>query len=248
MPTILITNDDGITSPGIIALEKAMQKLGNTIVVAPDNDNSAVSNSVTITRPLRLTEHQPNRFSLSGTPTDCVILGLNTILSSPPSLVVSGINLGPNLGDDLHYSGTVGAAKEAVMNGIPAIAFSSGDREGIDFDTIINNVYHIASRALAHPLPPQSLLNVNFPSGNQNKGIRLTFQGRRRWLDAILETKEPCKTPYYRIGGGTPREDESKGSDVQAYNSGYISVTPIQLDLTDHQLLKDWKNKEVRFI
>lgn len=243
MTTILITNDDGITSPGIIALEKAVRPLGKTVVIAPDRDNSAVSHSITLNRPLRLSQRDENHYSVDGTPTDCVILGINKVLNQPPALVVSGINLGPNLGDDIHYSGTVAAATEAAMQGVPAIAFSAGDRQNTDFSGIVDAVYDIARRLLNQPLPPQNLLNVNIPRSGKCKGIRITRQGRRLWQDAILETQDPRGNLHYWIGGGTPQEEKSDGSDVQAFNAGYISVTPLQLNLTNCQLSGEWATK-----
>ncbi len=238
MTTILITNDDGITSPGITALEKAMQPLGTTVIVAPDDDNSGVSHCLTLKRPLRLTRYRENRYSVNGTPADCVILSLDKILSEPPSLVVSGINPGPNLGDDIHYSGTVAAAIEASMHGIPAIAFSATAKEAPDFNSILPIIEKIARQILIQPLPPQNILNVNFPYGGEERKIRITRQGRRLWKNGVHKTEDPKGNPHYWIGGGTASEARDNDTDVEAYASGYISLTPIQLDCTNYHLLK----------
>ncbi len=234
---ILITNDDGIHSPGLAALETAMSTLGEWVTVAPAGDNSAVSQSLTMNRPLRLTRHAKNRFDVNGTPTDTVILGLSKVVAETPALVVSGFNLGPNLGDDINYSGTVSAATEAAMKGIPAIAFSCGrGAGGWNFDAAIAAARRIASHILADGLPAATLLNVNIPD-NPNGSISLTRQGRRRWSGDLLEVIDPKGTPHYWIGSGRTLADTSADSDISMFAKGSITITPIRVDRTDDDFL-----------
>lgn len=179
MTTILVTNDDGIHSPGIQALQEALDKLGTTVVVAPDRDNSAVSHSLTMNRPLKIHQLADNRFMVDGTPTDCVAMGLKKILARPPDLLVSGINAGANLGDDISYSGTVSAAIEGTMYGIPSMAISVGGQIPYDFRAAMRIAACMAERILNNHLPGNTLLNINVPSGNRYRRIRVTRQGRR---------------------------------------------------------------------
>ncbi len=251
-PLILLTNDDGIRAQGLIILARAMERLGNIVIVAPDRDNSAASHSLTMTRPLRVKELSPNRYSVDGTPTDCVTLAVGKILQQKPDLVVSGINPGPNLGDDISYSGTVSAAKEGTMLGIPSLAVSlAAGEEPFFFDTAAQVAADIAQRVLQEGLPTDTLLNINVP----NKGLseltekRITCQGRRVYDDAIKETFDPWGNKHYWIGGGTPVWSEGENTDAQAILAGAISITPLHLDLTNHQALaalqKEWNSKKL---
>ncbi len=234
MTTILITNDDGIHSLGIKALQKALQPLGNTIVIAPERDNSAVSHSLTMHRPLKVQQLEEQVYSVDGTPTDCVAIGLKKILSTPPDLLVSGINAGANLGDDISYSGTVSAAIEATMYGIPSIAISVGGPPPLQFGGAIQVAACMAKKVLENKLPEKTLLNINVPSGETYNTIQITKQGRRLWQDSIQETLDPWGNKRYWIGGGTPLADPQQDTDVYVFAAGNVSITPIQLDLTNH--------------
>ena len=234
MITILLTNDDGIQSPGLTALREAAAEIGKTVVVAPDRDNSAVSHSLTMSRPLRLKELSDDTYSLDGTPTDCVIVALSKVLERKPDLLISGINAGPNLGDDIAYSGTVSAAVEGTMYGIPSLAVSLAGEAPYQYMLAQAIIKQLVRKVLKNPLPPDTLININIPAGHNFKGIRITRQGRRLWENAIQETFDPWGRTHYWIGGGTPRIDSSADTDVRALHEGYVSVTPIHLDLTNH--------------
>nr|WP_321466373.1 5'/3'-nucleotidase SurE [uncultured Desulfobulbus sp.] len=239
-PLILVTNDDGVYAPGIRALHEAVSPLGEAIIVAPERDNSAVSHSLTMNRPLKVVQLTDEIYTIDGTPTDCVTIATNKILPRKPDLLVSGINPGPNLGDDISYSGTVSAAIEGTMYGIPSLAFSLGGTHPFDFEVAAAVAWKLASMALNMHLPPKSLLNINIPPLPSGKihGIRFTSQGRRRYRDAIQETLDPWGRTHYWIGGGTVHWSGGENTDEQAVRQGYISVTPIQLDLTNHAGLK----------
>ena len=234
MTTILITNDDGIHSPGLKALQEALQPLGNTFVIAPERDNSAVSHSLTMHRPLKVHQLEPQSYTVDGTPTDCVAIGLKKILSKQPDLLVSGINAGANLGDDISYSGTVSAAIEATMYGIPSIAISVGGKLPLQYGGAMKIAACMAEKVLGNQLPEQTLLNINVPSGENYNKIKITRQGRRLWKDAIQETIDPWGNKRYWIGGGTALADPQQDTDVHVFASGNVSITPIQLDLTNH--------------
>jgi len=235
-PFILITNDDGVYSPGISALQKAVRNLGRAVIVAPERDNSAVSHSLTMNRPLRVRKLEKDIYTLDGTPTDCVTIGMNKVLSTPPALLVSGINPGSNLGDDISYSGTVSAAIEGTMYGIPSLAFSISGEPEFDYTATIEIAEKLAANTLKFGLPSDTLLNINVPQldGKMIKGIRFTKQGRRLYQNSIQETFDPWGRKHYWIGGGTVHWSGDNNSDEQAVREGYISITPIQLDLTNH--------------
>jgi 5'-nucleotidase len=244
MTTILLTNDDGFDSNGIRALFHTLQGLGRVIMVAPDRDKSAVSHSLTMHRPLRLKHIETDIIAIDGTPTDCVALALQKILVSPPDLLISGINNGPNLGDDISYSGTVSAALEGTMNAVPSLAVSmtertSDYRRGAEIATLL------AELTLEKGLPENTLLNINIPTAAVINGLRVTRQGRRMWRDAIQETVDPWGRKLYWIGGGSPYTDSATDTDIHAVSEGYVSVTPIHLDKTNHegifQLRDDWQ-------
>ncbi len=237
MSYILVTNDDGVQAPGIKALHDAVRHLGRAVIVAPERDKSAVSHSLTMNRPLLVRELEPDVHTLDGTPTDCVTIGMNKILPQMPDLLVSGINPGANLGDDISYSGTVSAAIEGTMYGIPSLAFSLAGEAPFDFETAAAVAWKLASMALQFGLPEKTLLNINIPQRPPAtiQGIRFTRQGRRVYKNAIQETYDPWGRKHYWIGGGTVRWSGGDETDEQALNEGYISVTPIQLDLTNHE-------------
>lgn len=240
-PLIMVTNDDGIDSPGILALRDAMAAIGRTVVVAPERDNSAVSHALTMSRPLRIRRRGQDTYTLDGTPTDCVVIGLGKLLETRPDLLVSGINPGPNLGDDISYSGTVSAAIEGTMYGIPSVAFSLVGEPPYDYSLAMRIAVTLAATVLANPLPDNTLLNVNIPAGPACAGMVITRQGRRLWENSIQETFDPWGRRHYWIGGGTPLGDPGEDTDVAAIRQGLVSITPIHLDLTNHtglQLLR----------
>lgn len=246
-PVILVTNDDGVYAPGIRALHEAVSSLGEALIVAPERDNSAVSHSLTMNRPLRVIELEKNIYTLDGTPTDCVTIAINKILQQKPDLLVSGINPGANLGDDISYSGTVSAAIEGTMYDIPSLAFSLAGNAPYDFEVAAAVAWKLASMALARHLPPNTLLNINIPQlkAEELQGLRFTRQGRRVYQDSIQETFDPWGRKHYWIGGGTVLWSGGDDTDEHAVRNGSVSVTPIHLDLTNHcgrqYLEQQWK-------
>lgn len=241
-PLILITNDDGVASPGLTALADALRPLGVCVTVAPDRDNSAASHSLTMNRPLKITPIGENIYSVNGTPTDCVVLALNRIVEKHPDLLVSGINPGPNLGDDIAYSGTVSAAVEGAMYGVASLAVSLAGAHPFDFSTAARTAAWLAAIILERGLPENTLLNANIPAIDAIRGIKVTRQGRKLWKNAILETLDPWGKKHYWIGGGTAHLDPDEDTDVRAINAGFISVTPIHLDLTNHAGIEYLRN------
>ena len=237
-PLILVCNDDGIHSEGIAALAEALRALGDVVIAAPDRERSAVSHALTLHRPLRVEELEPGRYAIDGTPTDCVNLAVNGILRARrPSLVVSGINKGANLGDDVTYSGTVSAAMEGTLLGIPSIAVSLLGREGFRFDVAAAFARRLASWVIERALPPDTLLNVNVPApvdGQPVRGFALTRMGRRRYGDAIVEKVDPRGKKYYWIGGDELGFVHEPGTDYAAVLEGAVSITPVHLDLTHY--------------
>ena len=237
-PLILVSNDDGIHSDGLAALAAALAPLGEVVVVAPDREQSACSHALTLHRPLRVNPVGGGRFTVDGTPTDCVNLAVNGILPRRPALVVSGINRGANLGDDVTYSGTVSAAMEGTLLRIPAIAMSQVGRADYDFAPAAEFAARLAARVLEQGLPPDTLLNVNVPEltdGRRPSGVAYTRMGRRRYGDAIVEKLDPRGRKYYWIGGEELDFEQEEGTDFHAVNLGLISVTPIHLDLTNYK-------------
>ena len=241
---ILATNDDGIHSPGLRELVRALQELGRVMVVAPDRERSAVSHALTLHSPLRAFDHAPGWWAVDGTPTDCVNLGIHGLLPEKPDLVVSGINQGRNLGDDLTYSGTVAAAMEATLMGVPALAVSlAADRfQAEDYRWCGSWVRQLARQVLEHGLPADTFLNVNLPKG-EPLGVRLTRQGKRRYADSVVRNVDPRGRTYYWIGAGELAFQELPGTDAHAVEHGYVSVTPLHLDLTNYaafERLRSW--------
>jgi len=237
---ILLSNDDGISSDGLQALAEVLESLDELWIVAPDRNQSAVSHALTLHRPLRIEQLGPRRFSVDGTPTDCVNLAVNEILPERPRLVVSGINHGANLGDDITYSGTVSAAMEATLLGIGAIAISQVGSQGYDFGAAAHFTRELASTILRDGLPRDTLLNINVPELAREKirGFALTKQGKRRYSDAVVENLDPRGKKYYWIGGGEPDYVAAEGTDFAAIHAGLISITPLHLDLTNYASLK----------
>lgn len=244
-PLILVTNDDGFDSPGIAALTEAVAKLGRVIVVAPDREQSATSHSLTIKRPLRVLESAEGRFRVDGTPTDCVHLGVDTLTHGHlPDLVVSGINRGLNVGDDVTYSGTVAGAIEGTLLDIPSIAFSAetDDQRHADYPSTKALVTRIAREVLRRGLPRGVLLNVNFPSGAP-RGIRVTRQGSRTYRATSLERHDPAGRPYYWIAGAETTPDDEVDGDHLAIRESHVSISPLHTNLTHEPSiasLREW--------
>jgi 5'-nucleotidase len=234
MPVLLITNDDGVHAAGLAALARALDELGDVHVVAPEREQSACGHALTLHRPLRVERLGDRRFSVNGTPSDCVNLGILGFLPERPVLVVAGVNHGSNLGDDVTYSGTVSAAMEGTLLGVPSIAVSLAG--GGDFDGAAAVARTVATRVLVTGLPRKTLLNVNVPAGESN-GIRLTRLGHRVYSEKIVEQMDPRGRTHYWIGGGAPEWEELAGTDMGAIHEGYVSVTPLHLDLTNHRAL-----------
>ncbi len=237
-PLILVSNDDGYQAEGIHVLADALESLGEVWVVAPDRESSAVSHALTLSRPLRLTQLAERGFAVDGTPTDCVTIGVGQVLKGrTPDLVVSGINFGANMGDDVHYSGTVSAAFEAVILGVPAIAISQVIWREFSYAFAGRFARLIASRVLERGLPPGTLLNVNVPP-NPPKGVRFTRLGKRTYTEGVIEDTDPRGRKCYWIGGGDPVWEDIPGTDFAAVGAGYTSVSPLQLDITDRESLR----------
>ena len=239
-PLILVTNDDGVHAPGIRALAQALRELGQVHVVAPDREVSACAQSLTLTRPLRAETLEPFLHSVDGTPADCVNLALVKLLPRRPELVVSGINRGANLGDDIFYSGTVGGAREGTFFGVPSIAISLAAKTDPDFEPSAAFAKKLARMVLDKGLPERTLLNVNVPPG-EPKGVAMTVQGRREHEGTILEGLDPRRRTYYWIEEGRDRWVRDEVSDITAIRKGLISVTPLQTDTTHHAVLQAFR-------
>ena len=239
MPKILVTNDDGVHSEGIHTLAQALEPLGEVWVIAPHQESSAIGHALTLRRPLRIEQVKPRVFAADGTPTDCVNLGVAVLLKGElPDLVVSGINTGWNLGDDVTYSGTVSGALEAALLGIQGIAVSlQRSRDYVfDFGPSAQAAAQLAELILRHPLPERTFLNVNVPKGTP-KGYRRTVQGKRNHVTKISERLDPRGKPYYWIEEGIDAWTAHDRSDYYACKQGYISVTLLHPDMTSHDAL-----------
>lgn len=244
-PRILITNDDGIHAAGIIALEDAMREVGDVYVVAPASEMSGASHSLTLARPLRIRQIDERHWTVDGTPTDCVTLALNRILTPEerPHICVSGINHGANLGDDATYSGTVAGALESTILGVPGLAFSLVANRSQDFTESAKVAKQVTLKALAEGIPEWTLLNVNVPKG-EPKGLRITKQGFKTARPVISEHIDPRGKPYYWIGEVREGFRAEGGTDFEAIDEGFVSITPMRSDLTNHaalELLKSWE-------
>ena len=244
---ILVCNDDGVSSEGIVVLAEALRELGTVYVVAPDRERSAASHALTLSHPLRIEKIGSRVYAVDGTPTDCVNLAVNGILRKKKiALVASGINKGANLGDDITYSGTVSAAMEGTILGIPSIAVSLASRNHFRFDAAADFALRTARKVLRHGLPKDTLLNINLPNlpAEEIRGVRITRQGKRIYGDSIIEKRDPRGRKYYWIGGDSLRSEELPGSDLEAVEQNRISVTPVHLDFTNYssmRILRRWK-------
>ncbi len=243
---ILLSNDDGVYAQGLLILGDALEDLATVHIVAPDREKSAVSHAVTLHRPLRVEKIREMVFAVDGTPTDCVILGVNKLLKERPHLVMSGINQGGNMGDDVTYSGTVSVAMEGTMLGIPSIAISLVVREHRNYENAARFAKRLVEWIQTTPLPPDTFLNVNVPDVGKYeaiKGVVWTRQGKRVYTDSIDELVSPRGKKYYWIGG-VPLEDveNDDDTDIGALSKGFISITPVHLDLTDYRALDRFRS------
>ncbi len=240
---LLCTNDDGFLALGLDCLVRAAEPLGEVTVVAPDREQSATSHALTMHHPLRVKPRGERRYQVDGTPTDCVMLALEALMPEPPDFVLSGVNHGQNMGEDVLYSGTVAAAMEGLALGLPSIALSfAGGDHGTDATLIasqIDAVRGLLGHVLSLDLPKDTLLNINLPPlpSGEIKGARLTRLGRRVFRDSIRRMKDPWGKEVFWIGGGTMAWTGGADSDYQAVRDGFISVTPLHLDLTHFDML-----------
>jgi len=232
---ILVTNDDGIASPALRQLRQQLQAFGRVTIIAPDRNQSATSQSLTLHRPLRIHALEPDVYSVDGTPTDCVLIAFHGMLVERPDFVVSGVNHGPNMGEDVYYSGTVAAALEGVLQGVPAIAASLATRQPTDFAEPAASVGRLMRQVLERGVPPRMLLNVNFPHvpAGGLRGVQLTRLGTRVYHDTLVRKVDPRGRDYYWIGGEDPLWEPEPGTDFHAVHHGMVSVTPMRLDRTD---------------
>ncbi len=240
-PVILVSNDDGIDSEGIIALASALKRVGEVYVVAPDRERSAAGHSLTLHKPLRVDEVGRRMYAVNGTPTDCINLAVNGILRKRPDLVVSGINKGANLGDDVTYSGTVSAAMEGTLLDIPSFAVSLATKRKLRFEAAAEFAVKLARHILRHGLPRDTLLNVNVPPTKTIKGYRITRQGKRIYDNAIIEKVDPRGKKYYWIGGNELKWEGESDTDFYAVSKKYISITPVHLDMTNYDSIEELK-------
>jgi 5'-nucleotidase len=234
-PLILVSNDDGVRARGLTKLVQALRRLGRVVVVAPDQERSAASHSLTLHRPLRVEKVRRDVYAVDGTPTDCIMLALHVILGKRPDLIVSGINHGANLGDDVHYSGTVSAAFEGGIMGIPSIAVSLIGNGARNFAEAGEIAASVAERVLREGLPPGIILNINVPdlSSGKVRGVRFTKQGKRNYGGIIVEKLDPRGRKYYWIGGDDTGFEDIPGSDCNAVLEGFVSITPLRVNITD---------------
>ena len=243
---ILLTNDDGIRAPGLEVLETIARQFSDDIwVCAPDEEQSGMGHALTLTRPVRLRQHDERRFSVTGTPTDAVTMGLRKVVPAPPDVILSGVNRGANLADDITYSGTVSAAIEGALAGVRSIALSQvyakeGNGENVPFDAAVEWGVKVLTPLLDTPLPKRTLVNVNFPPlpAGEVKGIRIVRQGFHDYSrGTVVEGRDPRGFKYYWFGLEAIEHTLDHGTDLEAIDEGYVSVTPLQLDLTHHASL-----------
>jgi 5'-nucleotidase len=248
-PRILVSNDDGINALGIRTLERIARMLSDDVwVVAPETNQSGAAHSLTLTRPLRVRRHGERHFSVDGTPTDCVLIALQRIVEGEPvDLMLSGINHGANLGEDITYSGTVAAAMEATLFKVPSIALSQvcESRQHIRWPTAERYAPEVIDRLLSLPWAPDVLINVNFPDldPEEVQGVRVAVQGARKIGDTLLERTDPRGEPYLWIGALREGTDPGEGTDLAAVAAGYVAVTPVHLDMTHHASLAELRRR-----
>jgi 5'-nucleotidase len=249
MKRILLSNDDGIHAPGIRALAEGLSAVGEVSIMAPLTEQSAASHALTLHHPLRVKETGPRAFAVDGTPTDCVLLAVREFLPHRPDLVVSGVNQGPNMGEDVIYSGTVAAAMEGAILGIPSMAVSLASWEAADFAPAVAVAAALAEALLASGPPSRFLVNVNVPPVPREaiRGVRVTRLGTRVYNDAIIRNVDPRGRPYYWIGGAVPSWEPSPDTDFAAVEEGCVSLTPLLLDITDGAGFDFLRRLELRF-
>ena len=237
---ILVSNDDGYQSPGLLALAAALRVIAEVVVVAPERDRSGASNSLTLDLPLRANRTESGFIRVDGTPTDCVHLAITGLLDDEPDLVVAGINHGPNLGDDVLYSGTVAAATEGRFLGLPAIAISMDAHEPRNLGTAARVAVRLVEHLRAAPLEPNLILNVNVPDRpfDDLAGFAATRLGHRHKAEPVVTSKDPRGRTIYWVGTAGPEQDAGPGTDFHAVRNGFVSVTPLQVDLTRHAALE----------
>jgi len=239
MKRILVTNDDGVRSDGILALADALRPLGDVTIVAPLNEASAIGHALTLRRPLHIEPFVEKIFAVDGTPTDCVNIAVTKVLDGMPDLVVSGINKGWNIGDDVTYSGTVSGALEGALLGVPSLAVSlQFTRGAFDFGPASSVAARYATAVLDRGLPPRTLLNINVPTG-PIRGIRVTVQGKRNHVTSVMDVIDPRQRVWYWIEEGQNDWEPHDRSDYQAVKDGFVSVTPLHPDLTNYDAMKN---------
>ncbi len=241
---ILLSNDDGVSSEGLQSLRLAFSKTDDVWVVAPESERTCIAHAITLHKPLRIKDLGDRVFSTNGTPADSVLLALKVVLPRKPDLVISGINKGPNMGQDVSYSGTVAAAREGAFSGCVSIAASLNGRGAFLFDDAVRSVLDIVERVRAAALPPASFLNVNIPNipYGQINGLMVTSLGKRIYNGNIIERMDPRGGPYYWIGGDAEGFEPIPGTDLHAVDLGYVSLTPLHWDLTSYAVIGQFKN------
>ena len=246
-PLVLCSHDDGIDAPHLEGLVARVEPFADVIVVAPERQRSAASHAITLHKPLRLTERKPGRYALSGTPVDCVYVGMLKLCDRPPAVVVSGVNDGYNLGADVFYSGTVAAAVEGALRGAAGIALSLAPRSKA-WDQAIHFAERVVHAAVNEPMPRGTVLNVNMPGTSD--AYQWTTLGRRVYKDDVAERHDPRGRPYYWVGGGPTGHDDVPGTDVAEVARGWNSVTPMHLDLTDRPRVSTppWSLEDFRVV
>src|SRR6476620_2379830 len=243
---ILVTNDDGLHSPGLTALAKALSRVGEVWVVAPERERTAAAHAVTLHKPLRVQQRGPRIYAVSGTPVDCVNLAVLKLMPAPPDLLVSGINKGVNLGDDVLYSGTVSAAMEGTILGVPSMAISQEGRDQFHFATGAHYAVRVARLILRHGLPEETLVNLNIPNRTVDTvtGVRVTCLSRRRFENPIIEKVDPHGRSYFWIAGTRVSWSRNKDADHEAIAEGDVSLTPLHLDSTNYGALDQLRTWE----
>ena len=247
---ILVANDDGIKSPGIQTLARALKGIGHVTVVAPEREQSTMGHALTLHKPVRLfhvhSEKGMDQWALSGTPADCVYMGIRAVLKTRPDIIISGINNGVNVGNDIYYSGTIAAAREGAVLDIPAIAcsldyhYEVGSKAKVHFDDAANYIADLVPEVLANRLPSHCLLNVNFPNlpFSKIRGVKVSRQGFRIYTDVVKEKRDNRGKPYYWLGGQYAGFRPIEGSDCEVLDNGYISITPCRIDVTQYEFME----------
>ncbi len=246
-PLILATNDDGYHAPGLRLLVKALAEAGEVCVYAPDRERSAVGHAVSLGRPLRVKKAAENGYTVDGTPTDCIMLAVRELLGRRPDLIVSGVNPGANMGDDVTYSGTVAGAFEGMLLGVPSFSVSVVGRHPKHLDTGARFAARMARYVLENGIPEDTMLNVNLPDipYEELQGVSITRMGRRNYKDEIIIREDPRGAAYYWIGGADPSHVTESGTDFEAIEAKRVSVTPLHRDLTNHAVLHRFHEKSI---